>query len=44
VSRRTSTLSSADMSTRNVEMAATPPKISSLAKDEARALGLLEAS
>lgn len=41
MSRRTSTLSPAEMSTRNIEMAVRPPKVSSQTKEDARALHIL---
>jgi hypothetical protein len=41
VTRRVSTLSPDEMGARNVEMADMPPKVSSLAKDDARALHIL---
>ncbi len=41
MTRRKSTISPDEMGTRNIEMADRPPKVSSLAKDDARALAIL---
>jgi hypothetical protein len=41
MSRRTSTISPSEMSSRNIEMAARPPKLTSQAKEDARAMHIL---